>query len=90
MVSIITVNYNQTAVTCALLDSIRRQEYRDVEIWVVDNASTENPETIFKMQYPEVHFIRSDKNLGFAGGNNLAVREAKGEYLFFINNDTEL
>jgi len=90
MVSIITVNYNQTAVTCALLDSIRRQDYRDVEIWVVDNASMENPEAVFKTEYPEVHFIRSDKNLGFAGGNNLAVREAKGDYLFFVNNDTEL
>jgi GT2 family glycosyltransferase len=90
MVSIITVNYNQAAVTFALLDSIRRQDYKDIEVFVVDNASKENPQAAFETQYPEVHFIRSEVNLGFAGGNNLAVRAAKGDYLFFINNDAEL
>ncbi|MDO8367410.1 MAG: glycosyltransferase family 2 protein [Saprospiraceae bacterium] len=90
MVTIITVNYNETATTCALLDSIRRQGYRDVEVIVVDNASRENPAFIFQTQYPEAKFIRSDRNLGFAGGNNLALPFAHGEYLFFVNNDAEL
>lgn len=90
MVSIITVNYNQAAVTFALLDSIRKQDYRDIEVFVVDNASKENPQAEFESRYPEVHFIRSETNLGFAGGNNLAVKQAKGDYLFFINNDAEL
>lgn len=90
MVSIITVNYNQADYTCALLDSIRRQDFRDVEVLVVDNASRDNPAARMAEQYPEVRFIRSEQNLGFAGGNNLAVREARGEYLFFINNDAEI
>ncbi len=90
MVSIITVNYNETATTCALLDSIRRQGYQNVEVLVVDNASRENPASIFKAGYPEVTFIRSEKNLGFAGGNNIALQAAKGDYLFFVNNDAEL
>ncbi len=89
-VSIITVNYNETAVTCALLDSIRRQAYRNVEVIVVDNASLENPASVFQSRYPEVKFLRSERNLGFAGGNNLALSVASGEYLFFVNNDTEL
>ena len=89
-VSIITVNYNETATTCALLDSIRRQPYRDVEVIVVDNASRENPDAIFARQYPEVKFIRSARNLGFAGGNNLALPFATGQYLFFVNNDAEI
>lgn len=89
-VSIITVNYNETAVTCALLDSIRRQAYRNVEVIVVDNASLENPTSVFQSRYPEVKFLRSERNLGFAGGNNLALSVASGEYLFFVNNDAEL
>lgn len=90
LVSIISVNFNQTAVTCAMLDSIRRQDYQNIEVFVVDNGSTESPEELLAFNYPEVRFIRSARNLGFAGGNNLAVRQARGEYLFFINNDTEL
>lgn len=88
--TIITVNFNQTEATCALLDSIRRQEYRNVELIVVDNGSRENPAEIFAAQYPEIQFIRSEQNLGFAGGNNLALQQAKGDYLFFVNNDAEL
>ena len=90
MVSIITVNYNETETTCALLDSIRRQGYRDVEVIVVDNASRKNPASILQAQYPEVKYIRSEQNLGFAGGNNLALPFASGEYLFFVNNDAEI
>lgn len=90
LVSIITVNYNQVAATCALLDSIRRQDWRAVEVIVVDNGSRENPERILATRYPEVKFIRSERNLGFAGGNNLGLSVATGAYLFFVNNDAEL
>lgn len=89
-VSLITVNYNQAEITGALLESIRKQDYRNVEVLVVDNASHENPEPLFRERFPEVIFLRSEKNLGFAGGNNLALPYATGEYLFFINNDAEL
>ncbi len=90
LVSIITVNFNQTEVTCALLESIRRQDYRDVEVIVVDNGSREDPESLLAIRYPEVRYVRSERNLGFAGGNNLALHEARGNYLFFVNNDAEL
>lgn len=89
-ISIITVNYNGLSDTVELLNSIRKFPYPNLEIFVVDNASKENPETYITTHYPEVKFIRSEKNLGFAGGNNLAIAHAQGEYLFFINNDAEV
>ncbi len=90
LISLITVNYNGLDLTIELLNSIRQLTYSNLEIFVVDNASHENPQTFLTQHYPEVHFIRSEQNLGFAGGNNLAVRLAKGDYLFFVNNDAEI
>lgn len=89
-VSIITINYNQLAVTCEMLDSVRKLSYPHLEIILVDNASQTNPQTIFEARYPEVRFVRSEENLGFSGGNNLGIRVAQGDYLFLVNNDTEL
>lgn len=88
LVSIITINYNESAVTLDLLESLRTLTYPNIEIIVVDNASpTDNP-AILKEAYPEIFLIESKKNLGFAGGNNLGVDAAKGDYFLFINNDT--
>jgi GT2 family glycosyltransferase len=89
-VSIITVNYNQAALTCALIESLRKVTYRDVEIVVVDNGSAEDATVVIMKSYPEVKFIRSEKNLGFAGGNNLGIKVSTGKYLLFLNNDTEV
>ena len=89
-VSIITVNYNQPLATEALLDSIfNTNTYFALEIIVVDNGSRIDPLPEWKKKYPAVNFIESKKNLGFAGGNNLGIKEAEGDYLFFVNNDTE-
>lgn len=90
LVSIITVNFNQSEVTEALLASIfSSNTYSAIEIIVVDNGSRVNSVPGWKEKYPGIIFIRSDVNLGFAGGNNLGIKAAKGDYLFFVNNDTE-
>lgn len=89
-VSIITVNYNQTSLTCALLKSLRKVSYPDVEVIVVDNGSVDDPTKVITEDYREVKFMRSEKNLGFAGGNNLGIGTATGKYLLFLNNDTEV
>ncbi|WP_207425565.1 glycosyltransferase family 2 protein [Pedobacter sp. SYSU D00535] len=89
-VSVITVNYNQPKVTEELLQSIfSTNTYPDIEILVVDNGSKTNSVPEWNQKYPDVRFIRSEENLGFAGGNNLAIKAAKGDYLFLVNNDTE-
>lgn len=90
LVSIITVNYNSTEVTVELLRSIRRLSYPSLEVIVVDNASRDDPGPRLREADPAVKVIVSPVNLGFSGGNNLGIRAAKGEYLFLVNNDTEL
>ncbi|OON67589.1 glycosyltransferase family 2 protein [Hymenobacter sp. CRA2] len=90
LVSIISINYNQAAVTCELLASLRQLTYPRVEVIVVDNASPTDDPGIIAERFPEVQLVRSAENLGFAGGNNLGLRHAAGEYLLFLNNDTEV
>lgn len=89
LISIITVNFNQAKVTCELLASLRNITYKNIEIIVVDNASKEDA-AVIKKQFPEITLINSDSNLGFAGGNNLGLKSANGNYILFINNDVEV
>lgn len=87
-ISIITINYNGLNDTCALIETIPNKD--NLEVIVVDNASKNQEaeaDTISK-GFPHVKVIKSKKNLGFAGGNNLGIKAARGKYLFFINNDT--
>ncbi|MEZ4932855.1 MAG: glycosyltransferase family 2 protein [Saprospiraceae bacterium] len=90
LVSIITVNFRQSAVTCDLLRSLRKISYPNTEVIVVDNGSKFDATPDFKKELPEVKVLTSEENLGFAGGNNLGIQASKGEFLFFINNDTEV
>lgn len=87
--SIITINYNGLNDTCELMDTLPLED-KSIEVIVVDNASKEDEATIIEQRYPQVRVIRSQKNFGFAGGNNIGIKAAHGKYLFFINNDTLL
>jgi GT2 family glycosyltransferase len=89
-ISIITVNFNQSEATVQLLRSIDLH-YPDsnLEIILVDNGSMDYKESLFTSDGNKIKNIRSEKNLGFAGGNNLGIRHATGKYLFLVNNDTE-
>lgn len=90
LVSIVTVNYRQAEVTCDLLRSIAKLSYPRLETFVVDNGSVEDCTAKFKSALPSVQVVVSEANLGFAGGNNLAIRQAKGDFVFLVNNDTVL
>ena len=85
-VSIITINYNGLEDTCALIETIPFNE--NMEVIVVDNASKNQEADTIAQRYPQIKVIKSERNLGFAGGNNLGIRAAQGKYLFIINNDT--
>lgn len=90
-VSIVTVNFNQPKVTEDLLKSLQEvNTYSNLEIIVVDNGSSINHVPAWQERYPGMTFIRSERNAGFAGGNNIGMAAATGDYLFLINNDTEV
>ena len=89
LVSFIAINYNQAQVTCDMLESTRALTYPNVEIIVVDNGSAVDPTPLIeKGNYPNVKVILTNANLGFSGGNNAGIKQAKGEYFFLLNNDT--
>ncbi|MGN1263493.1 MAG: glycosyltransferase family 2 protein [Prevotella sp.] len=86
-VSIITVNYNGFEDTCALIDTIPLDE-NTIEVIVVDNGSARNEAEMLSQRYSKVKTLRSETNLGFAGGNNLGIKHSQGRYIYLINNDT--
>lgn len=89
--SVIIVNYNVTQLLRSCLQSLQKyiQEI-DYEVIVIDNASTDNSWGDLIPEFPNVYFISSTTNGGFAKANNKAVQMAKGEYILLLNPDTEL
>ncbi len=90
LVSFISINYNQSAVTLEFLESLSHLSYPNYEVIIIDNASPSDNPDIIKEKYPNIILIKSEQNLGFAGGNNIGIINSKGKYLLFINNDTEV
>jgi GT2 family glycosyltransferase len=89
--SIISVNFNQPQVTIDFLKSVKlNTDAAAVEVIVVDNGSREDHGDDFLREYPGLIYIRSEQNLGFAGGNNLGIKTAAGDFLLLLNNDTEI
>jgi GT2 family glycosyltransferase len=91
LISIVTLTWNQTEVTCQFLESTRNLTYKNYEILVCDMGSEIDPTArIDASNYPNTRVLRSEKNLGFTGGNNWGMRQAKGDFVFIVNNDTEV
>jgi GT2 family glycosyltransferase len=90
-VSVIIINYNTYELTIQCIASVQQHTSGlSFEIIVVDNASSQFPEGAFRLQFPNVKLIRSEKNLGFAGGNNLGIAQASGRYILLLNSDAYL
>ena len=88
LISIIVVNYNTSNEVLDLLSSLDKSAYRNYEVLLVDNASPNDDLSLIEEQHPSVQIIISNKNLGFAGANNLGIDAAKGTYCLFLNPDT--
>lgn len=93
--SIIIVSYNVKYYLTQCLTSIWRSDEKDIEVFVVDNASKDDTLCYLRdhfpcTDYPQLHLIESKKNLGFGKANNLALKQTQGDYILFLNPDTLL
>jgi len=89
LVSVIIPNWNGAHHLPTCLESLRRQRYPQVEVIVADNGSTDESLELLARDYPEVRVLALGENRGFAGACNAGMREARGEFLCLLNNDTE-
>ncbi len=88
--SIIIINYKTKDLTLQTLTSIFKADPPSgkMEVFLIDNHSQDDTPVTVKQQFPQVKQILSSTNLGFAGGNNLGLRQAKGRYILLLNSDT--
>jgi GT2 family glycosyltransferase len=91
IVYIIVLNWNGLQDTIVCLDSVVKLNYPNFRLIVVDNGSTDGSTDIISKNYPKVHFIENNENLGYAKGNNVGIRyalENNADYVWLLNNDT--
>lgn len=88
--SIVIVNYKTRDLTLQTLASVftANKPAGGLEVILVDNASADDTPTVVRKLFPQVKVIASRTNLGFAGGNNLGMRQARGRYVLLLNSDT--
>ena len=88
-ISIIIPNWNGLRHLQTCLDAVLRQTCPEYEIVLVDNGSSDDSCEFVAENYPQVHLLRSERNLGFAGGTNFGIRNTESDYVATLNNDTE-
>ena len=87
--SVVFLNYNTRDLTRQALSSVlAAAEGLEAEIFVVDNASADGSTDMVAEEFPQVKLICNEANVGFAAGNNVALRQVTGEYVLLINTDT--
>ena len=87
-VSVIIPHWNGIDILSDCLESLSRNTYPNLEILVVDNASTDGSSDWISLHYPNIKLIQNNKNYGYSGGCNRGAEASSGDYLIFLNNDT--
>ena len=87
-VSVIIPHWNGIDVLSECLDSLGKSTYKNIEIIVVDNASSDGSQDWIRSNHPNIILVQNKSNLGYAEGCNVGAKSSSGEYLIFLNNDT--
>lgn len=90
LVSIVILTYNNEKDLAECIPSILDQTYRNYELLIVDNGSTDGTVAFIKKRYPAIRLIETGANLGYAGGNNVGFQHVNGDYVVVVNPDTML
>jgi len=90
LISVIVVTYNGEEYIRRCFDSLLAQTYKNLEIIAVDNASQDQSVALLLKNFPEVQVLALKRNRHYAGGINAGISRANGEYMFLLNQDTEL
>jgi hypothetical protein len=90
LTSVIVLNYNAGELLIDCIQSLVNTNNHKLEIIVVDNVSTDNSHKICKEKFPEIKLIENKENLGYCEGNNVGIRNAKGEFIVILNPDTKV
>jgi GT2 family glycosyltransferase len=90
LISIVILNWNGKDSLSSCIQSAKEQTYPNIEVILVDNASTDGSAEYIKNLFPDLLLIANQENLGYGGGNNRGIQEARGKYIFILNNDTEI
>jgi len=88
LVSIIILNYNAGQILLDCFESVIKTNYDNFEIIIVDNASEDKSHRKCKEKFERVRIIENEKNLGYCEGNNIGIKNAKGEFIVILNPDT--
>jgi len=88
LVSVIILNWNQKMLLNDCLESVLSTDYPEMEVIVSDNGSTDGSVDLVKKKFPDIILIENNSNLGFCVGNNVAIKQAKGDIIVLLNNDT--
>jgi GT2 family glycosyltransferase len=89
LISVVVVNWNRGELLRACLSSLAAQTYRNLEIIVVDNGSTDGSPEMAEREFPQARLVRNDTNRGFCAANNQGIRLARGRLVALLNNDAE-
>lgn len=92
-VCIIILNWNNLQDTIECLESVAKLNYRNFEIILIDNDSTDGSVQVLEKRYPEITLLKNERNLGYAAGNNVGMEKAmelECEYILLLNNDTTI